>query len=340
MPIHIAEFGTTPSGEKVHKFTLTNCAGHEIQLIDYGAHIISVKVPDRSGKLANVNLGYDNFASYLERHPYLGSTVGRFCNRIADGSFSLDGQTYKLAVNNGRNHLHGGVLGFDRLMWSYEEITSSRICGIRFHLMSPDGQEGYPGNLSVSVDYQWNDHNELTYSFQATTDKSTVINLTNHAYWNLSGEAGEILQHELQLNCEKYLPIDETLLPVGRYESVTNTPLDFRTPTKIGTRIAQVQKVTSGYDHCFVVDGTEEELRLAARISEPNSGRVMEVLTTQPGIQLYTGNHLSGSFPRYGGFCLETQHFPDSPNKPNFPTTRLDPGQTFNATTVHRFLVA
>ncbi len=339
MTLQSAEFGKTHDGQTISIFTLTNRHGNSVQLIDYGAILVTVNVPDRSGKVENINLGYPTLEGYLARHPYFGSTVGRFCNRIAKGQFTLDGKSYNLAINNGPNHLHGGIVGFDKLIWCGSAVESDGATGVQFHLHSPDGQEGYPGAMDIVAEYTWNDNNELAFTFRATTNQATVVNLTNHAYWNLGGvTSGNVHNHDLQLNCARFLEVDDTLIPTGKTLDVAGTPLDFRTSRKIGERIAQLP-ATKGYDHCFVVDGTAGELRSAARAVDPKSGRVMEVLTTQPGMQLYTGNHLESPFVQHAGFCLETQHYPDSPNKPSFPTTRLNPGEQFEQTTVHRFSV-
>ncbi len=337
MNLQRSDFGKTADGQAISLFTLTNSSGNSIAVTDYGAILVSVNVPDRSGQLANVNLGYATLDGYLARHPYFGSTVGRFCNRIATGKFNLDGKTYNLAINNGPNHLHGGIVGFDRLFWCSSELKTDTAFGMRFQLRSPDGQEGYPGNLDVVADYLWNDANELTFVFRATTDAPTVVNLTNHSYWNLAGAtSGNVLEHQLQLNCGRFLAVDDTLIPTGQLSDVAGTPLDFRQMHPLGDRIAQLP-TTKGYDHCFVVDGQAGHLRRAGLALDPKSGRTMEVLTTQPGMQLYTGNHLEGEFVQHGGFCLETQHYPDAPNQPKFPTTRLNPGEQFEQTTVHRF---
>jgi aldose 1-epimerase len=333
MTIHRAAFGITPEGHSVNLFTITNSLGYSISLIDYGAILVTVKVPDRNGQAANVNLGYSKLDGYLTRHPYFGATVGRFCNRIGGGIFSLDGQVFTLATNHGSCHLHGGICGFDKLMWKATELTD----GIQFEMTSPHGQEGYPGNLRVTTVYKWNDNNQLTIQFTAQTDKPTVLNLTNHAYWNLTGAGnGDVLQHRLRLNCDQYLMVDATLIPTGEIALVAGTGLDFRQWHAIGERIA-LFPATKGYDHCYVINGPPATLRTAGRVEEPQSGRVMEVATTQPAMQLYTGNHLSGEFCQHAGFCLETQHFPDAPNKPQFPTTRLNPGESFSQTTVYGF---
>lgn len=339
MTITNSKFGQTEDAATVALFTLTNRDGNIVKLTNYGAIIVAVEVPDRHGSRANVNLGFPTLSGYLERHPYLGSTVGRFCNRIARGKFRLDGHDYSLVINNGPNHLHGGTIGFDKHLWDAEEFETDQASGVRFSTISPDGQEGYPGTLTITAEYTWTHTNELRYTFRATTDSPTVINMTNHAYWNLAGAGtGNIREHVLRLNCDRYLDVDETLIPTGEYLDVAGSPLDFRVPHQLGERI-DLLPATKGYDHCYVINGPAGELRLAGTAKHPASGRVMEVLTTQPGVQFYTGNHLTGAHPPQTGFCLETQHFPDSPNKPDFPTTRLDPGQTFQETTVHRFSV-
>ncbi len=344
MKIETSDFGTTPDGQKVSLYTLTNAAGNVVQLTNYGAIITKVEVPDRAGKKANVMLAFSTLEGYLERHPYFGATVGRYANRIAGGKFQIDGKTYTLVTNNGPNHLHGGTVGFDKKVWQAETSQTAEALQVTFKTFSPDGEEGYPGRLEVIAQYTWNNNNELTFAFTATTDKPTVLNLTNHGYWNLAGAGnGNILGTELQLSCDRFLSVDDTLIPTGPLTSVEGTPLDFRTPRTIGERIEKLPQ-TKGYDHCFVVNGQYGTMRPAAKAIEPVSGRVMEVFTTQPGMQLYTGNHLSGSasnggFKQHEGFCLETQHFPDSPNKPEFPTTLLKPGEKYYEATTHKFSV-
>lgn len=341
MKIEKSPFGKTADGKSITKFTLTNDAGNSVEMIDYGAIIVSINVPDKSGKLANVTAGFPTIDGYLQRHPYFGSTVGRFCNRIAKGKFTLDGKTYTLAINNGPNHLHGGEVGFDKLVWQTAELTSDASVGIRFTLVSPDGQEGYPGTLTTTADYVWDNDNRLTIKFSATTDKPTHVNLTNHAYFNLSGPgSGTIYNHELTLAADKFLTVDDSMIPTG-VAPVANTVLDFTSAHKIGERIAEL-KQTNGYDHCFVVRGDAGKLRLAAKVVDAASGRTMEVQTTQPGIQLYTGNFLAGTegnanYKQHEAFCLETQHYPDSPNQPAFPSTLLKPGQTLSETTSYQF---
>ncbi len=337
-----SSFGTTPDGQDVRLFTLENASGMRVQLTNYGAIVVAVETPDREGQRANINLGFERLEGYLARHPYFGATVGRFCNRIARGSFTLDGKTYTLAKNNGENHLHGGEVGFDKVVWKAEKIERPGSVGVRFTHRSPDGDEGYPGNLDVTATYTLSNDNELAMEFTATTDQATPVNLTNHCYWNLGGAgSGKILDHELMLVADHYLPVDETLIPTGELARVEGTPLDFRQPQPLGARLEQLGGTPPGYDHCYVLK-EPGQLTLAARVRDPKSGRVMEVLTTQPGMQLYTGNFLSGSeadggFGQHEGFCLETQHFPDSPNQPQFPSTILRPGQRFEQRTVHRF---
>ena len=345
MKIEVGDFGTTPDGQKTSLYTLTNAAGNVVQLTNYGAVITKVEVPDRQGKRANVMLAFPTLTGYLERHPYFGATVGRYANRIAGGKFQIEGKTYSLVTNNGPNHLHGGTVGFDKKVWKAETEQSADALRVTFRTESADGEEGYPGRLEVTAQYTWSNSNELTFAFTATTDKSTVINLTNHGYWNLAGAGhGNVLNTELHLFCDRYLSVDDTLIPTGQLTSVEGTPLDFRQPRKIGERIELLPQ-TKGYDHCFVVNGAAGTMRPAAKAVEPTSGRVMEVFTTQPGMQLYTGNHLSGAasaggFKQHEGFCLETQHYPDSPNKPDFPTTLLRPGEKYYEATMHKFSVA
>lgn len=337
MTLERTSFGKTSDGSSVELFTLTNSAGNTVQLTNYGAILVSVQVPDRNGKRANVNLGFGDLQGYLAGSPFFGATVGRYANRIAKGKFKLADKTYTLVINNGPNHLHGGTIGFDKQVWQAEEMRQDNSVGVRFTLTSPDGQEGYPGKLDVIAEYTWNNDNELAFKFQATTDAPTVLNMTNHAYWNLAGAGhGDVLQQVLQLKCDRYVAVDDTLIPTGEIAKVEGTPLDFRQPHALGERIAQLP-ATKGYDHCYVINGPAGELRSCAVVRDPSSGRVMEVLTTQPGVQLYTANHLGAPWGQHGAFCLETQHYPDSPNHPEFPTTQLNPGETFSETTVVRF---
>ena len=348
MSIEKAPFGKTDEGQEIDLYTCTNENGLAAKMMTYGAIIVSLETPDREGKMANINLGFDKLDGYLPRHPYFGSTVGRFCNRIAKGKFTLDDQEYTLATNNDPNHLHGGEAGFDKHVWRAEEVKTDEAVGVKFTRRSPDGEEGYPGNLDVTVVYTLTNADELKVEFAATSDKATPINLTNHNYWNLAGAgSGTIEEHELQIEADKYLPVDGTLIPTGELADVNDTPVDFTTSHKIGERLKQIKADPVGYDHCFALRSQDGSLALAARVREPSSGRVMEVWTTQPGIQFYTGNFLDGSeggeggggFKQYGAFCLETQHYPDSPNQPEFPSTILKPGEKYEQTTLHRFLV-
>jgi len=340
-----ARFGTTPDGTAVERFALRNANGVEFNAINYGGIITSLRVPDRRGAMADVVFGFDSMDGYLKKPPYFGAIVGRYGNRIAKGTFSLDGKTYRLATNNGVNHLHGGNVGFDKVVWKAEPIPGKN--GIAFSRVSRDGEEGYPGNLTVRVTYELTDRNELIVDYHATTDKATPVNLTQHSYFNLAG-GGDILGHEMMINADRYTPVDATLIPTGVVAPVAGTPFDFRKPTAIGARIDQADaqlKIGQGYDHNWVLNRAGSGPQLAARVVEPVSGRTMEVSTTEPGVQFYTGNFLDGTIvgkggQRYvhrGGFCLETQHYPDSPNHANFPSTILRPGQEYNSRTVFTF---
>jgi aldose 1-epimerase len=340
-------FGRTGDGTSVEAFTLTNKAGVQIKAISYGAIITSIRVPDRTGAMADVALGFDTLDGYLNEHPYFGAVVGRYGNRIGKARFTLDGQTYTLAANIGPNHLHGGVRGFDKYVWSAEMLTGAT--GVAFTRTSPDGEEGYPGTVTARVNYVLTDANELTIEYQATTDKATPINLTQHTYFNLSGHsAGTIVDHEVMIAADRYTPVDSTLIPTGELAPVTGTPLDFRQPMRIGARIDDPHpqiKFGLGYDHNWVLNRTGGSLQLAARVADPKSGRTLEVLTTEPGVQFYTGNFLDGTimgkggavYNRRNGLCLETQHYPDSPNQQAFPSTILKPGQTYQSKTVWKF---
>lgn len=333
----------TRDGEEVQVFTLKNAHGLRARVMSWGATLIELSAPDRDGKLADVTLGFDDPQRYLEPHPFFGSIAGRYANRIAKGKFTLDGQTYTLAVNNGPNHLHGGTRGFDKRIWKAEPLGAAAI---RFRYTSPDGEEGYPGKLDVAVTYTLTEQNALRLEYEATTDKPTVLNLTNHAYWNLAG-SGDVLKHTLQLNASRFTAVDAGLIPTGELRAVSGTALDFTTAKPVGRDIAAAPDSASGYDHNFVIDAPKPgELTFAAEVHDPASGRTMRVLTTEPGVQLYTANHLKNLAGRGGqtygphaGLCLETQHFPDSPNHPEFPTTTLRPGETFRSTTVYQFSV-
>jgi aldose 1-epimerase len=340
-------FGRTADGTAVAIYALTNASGLEARIMTYGAILVSLKLPDRNGVLADVNLGFDSLDGYLGTHPYFGAIIGRYGNRIAKARFTLDGVEYRLAANNNGNSLHGGIKGFDKVVWKAEPVKIAYGTGVKLTYLSKDMEEGFPGNLSVTVVYTLTDTNELEIRYEATTDKKTPVNLTNHAYWNLKGEGrGDILDHRLQIEADKITAIDSpsNLIPTGEILPVAGTPFDFTAPHTIGERIGQVE---GGYDHDFVLRSGGGALALAARVEEPASGRVLEIWTDQPGIQLYTGNFLDGTVVGKGGkayrkheaFCLETQHFPDSPNHPNFPTTILEPGQTYRTVTVHKFFV-
>jgi aldose 1-epimerase len=335
-------FGTTQGGEKVTEYTLTNPGGTSTSILTWGGIIRTLTVPDRNGELADIVLGFDSLPPYEERHPYFGPITGRFANRIARGRFTLDGATYTLATNNEPNHLHGGTNGFDRKVWRATTSTSPGAAHLTLSYVSPDGEEGYPGELTTTVTYTLTSDNALVIDYQATTTQATPINLTNHAYFNLAGHnTGDVLDHELIIDASRMVPVDETSIPLGPLKGVGNTPFDFRTPHTIGERIAQVG---IGYDHNYVLAEAPRELTFAARAQDPRSGRYVEILTTEPGVQLYTGNYLDGSltgkggavYRKHAGLCLETQHFPDSVNQPSYPTTILRPGETFRSTTVIR----
>ncbi|HUS36550.1 MAG TPA: aldose epimerase family protein [Verrucomicrobiae bacterium] len=340
-----SEFGKLPDGSTAHLYTLKNSKGMTVKVTDYGLIITEILVPDRNGKTGDVVLGFDNLEQYLKGHPFFGAIAGRYANRIAKAKFSLDGKEYTLAANNGKNHLHGGKVGFDKKLWAAEQLQSiPDRTAIAFKYTSKDGEEGYPGNLALTVVYTLTDDNELIIDYSATTDKKTVINVTNHSYFNLAG-SGDVLEHELQIEADQYTPVDSELIPTGEIASVKGTALDFTSPHKIGERIEKTG--LGGYDHNFVLRGgsVTEKPRLAARAFEAKSGRVMEVSTTEPGVQLYTGIGLNGSltgvggvkYPKSGGFCMETQHYPDSPNKPNFPSVVLEPGKKFHSVTSFKF---
>lgn len=348
MNIAQTSFGTTRDGQAAELFTLTNARGHEVKITNYGGAIISLTVPDKAGKLADVVLGLDTLADYETRSPFFGCVAGRYANRIANGRFTLDGQEYTLATNNGPNHLHGGLAGFDKKVWKARTEKTGEALRLILTHTSPDGDEGYPGALSCEMTYSWNNQDELRIGYTATTDKPTVINLTNHSYFNLAGHgSGAVLDHVLRLEAAAFTPTDATAIPTGELRPVEGTPFDFRAPHRVGERIEaddQQIKWGHGYDHNFVIDGEAGQLRPCAELSDPQSGRVMTVQTTEPGVQLYTANfmdNLRGKdgavYPKRGGVCLETQHFPDSPNQPDFPTTVLRPGETYRSTTVYAF---
>ena len=342
-----AEFGKTLDGAPVQIYTLTNKNGLEARITNYGGIVVSLQAPDRNGSMADVILGFDTLHDYLTSpSPYFGALVGRYGNRIGHARFSLDGVEYKLAANNGQNSLHGGVHGFNKAIWTPRELPDG---GLELTYLSKDGEEGYPGNLNVTVIYRLTDANELKIDYAATTDKETVLNLTNHAYFNLKGAGnGDILGHIVTLNADRFTPVDAGLIPTGELRDVSGTPFDFRKATAVGARIEQNDeqlKLGKGYDHNWVLNQNGATPSLAARVEEPSSGRVLEAFTDQPGVQFYTGNSLDGSikgksgkpFGRFSGLCLETQHFPDSPNKPGFPSTVVKPGHAFHSTTIYRF---
>ena len=343
-----ASFGTTKEGAAVEIYTLTNRNGVTAKVMTYGATLTELLVPDKTGTPGNIVLGFDTVEPYLAGVPYFGCTVGRVGNRIAKGTFTLGGKTYKLATNNGPNHLHGGIKGFDKVMWKAEIVPAKDGQAVKFTYRSPDGEEGYPGNLDVAVVYTLTDANELRLDYTATTDKATPVNLTNHSYFNLAGDGvGTILDHVMMIAADEMTPVDDTLIPTGKLVPVKGTVFDFTTPTAIGARIAKVPIAPPiGYDHNYVLRKAEGEgLTLAARVIEPRSGRVMDVRTTEPGIQFYSGNFLDGTiknrkgvpYEKHAAFCLETQHYPDSVNHPNFPSTILEPGRTYKTTTVYAF---
>lgn len=334
-------------GMPVDLYTLTNDRRMQAQITNYGGIVVSLRAPDRQGKFGDVVLGYDNLDGYIKQNPFFGSLVGRYANRIAKGKFSLDGKEYTLVTNNNENHLHGGTKGFDKRVWAAREVRGKNGVGLTLTYVSKDGEEGYPGNLSVTVTYTLTNNNELRIDYAATTDKNTILNLTNHSYFNLAG-AGDVLSHEILINADQFTPVDKTLIPTGELGRVAGTPMDFTQSTAIGARInGEHEQILfgGGYDHNWVLKKKTGQLGLAARVYEPKSGRVMEVFTTQPGVQFYTGNFLDGSITGKGGqvynkrygFCLETQHFPDSPNKPDFPTVVLKPKEKYAQTTIYKF---
>lgn len=344
-----APFGKTKDGKDVEIYTLTNSRGSEARIITYGGAVVSLTMPDKQGKLGDVVLGFDSIGNYERHTAFFGALIGRYGNRIARGKFTLDKHEYALATNNGENHLHGGVKGFDKVVWTAKPSTDKSGAHLELSYLSVDGEEGYPGNLKVSVVYTLTEDNQLKIVYSATTDKETVVNLTHHSYFNLAG-TGDVLDHRLMLNADRYTPTDAGSIPSGVLAKVEGTPFDFRKETAIGARIAQDNeqlKFGKGYDHNWVLSRKGTGVELAARVFDPASGRVMEVLTTEPGIQFYSGNFLDGSvpgkagkaYPYRSGFCLETQHFPDSPNHSNFPSTVLKPGQKYSQTTIYKFSV-
>ena len=343
------DFGKTPNGKSVEIYTLRNARGAEARIMTYGGIVQSLIVPDKHGKLADIVLGYDTLDGYLTNSPYFGALVGRYGNRIGGAKFALEGKTYTLAANNGPNSLHGGLKGFDKVVWTAQPSIGVSGPVLSLAHVSLDGEEGFPGNLLVTAVYSLSDKNELKIEFTATTDMPTVCNLTHHSYFNLAGQGnGDILGHIVYINSDKTTPVDAGLIPTGEFADVTGTPFDFRKPTAIGARITDPDKVLQygpGYDHNWVINKPLGKFGLQARVVEPNSGRVMEVWSDQPGLQFYAGNFLDGSIKGKGGaiyqkrtgFCMEPQHYPDSPNKPNFPSVELRPGQTYHNTIVYKF---
>jgi aldose 1-epimerase len=345
MEVTQEKFGATSDGQEVTLYTMKNENGMVVKITNYGGIVTELWVPDKGGVLGDVVLGFNNLTDYMGDHPYFGCIVGRYANRIAGGKFKLDGKEYTLAKNNGNNHLHGGMKGFDKVLWKSSKQSGRDSVAVRLQYESNDGEEGYPGKLSVSVTYALNNKNELRIHYEATTSKPTVVNLTHHGYFNLAGAgSGDVLKHELMINAQQYAVVNEELIPTGELRSVEGTPMDFRSPCPIGKRIEMVE---GGYDHNYILNREDVSLTLAARVTEPVSKRVMEVWTTEPGIQLYTGNFLDGSlkgkggkvYGKHYGFCLETQHFPDSPNQPDFPSVILRPGETYMQLTVYKFSV-
>lgn len=351
LEISRADFGSLNDGTPVDLFTLKNSNGLETKITNFGGIITSLRIPDRDGRVEEVVLGYDSLSGYLQDGvPYFGAIIGRFGNRIAAGKFSLDGQEYTLAVNSGTNQLHGGLKGFDKVVWQAEEFQNDDAVGVKLAYVSKDMEEGYPGTLTTEVIYTLNNDNELIIDYKASTDKTTVVNLTNHSYFNFSGNVkSNVLEHKLMINGDSFVPVDQNLIPIGELHPVEGTPLDFREPTKVGKNINAGHEqlvLAGGYDHTWVL-GEPGQLKLAATLHEPANGRFMEVFTTEPGVQFYAGNFLGGglkrrdgeAFQKREGLCLETQHFPDSPNQPQFPSTELKPGETYQSQTIHRFSV-
>jgi len=345
MKVQQKPFGRTPDGQKVNLYTLTNANGLRARIIDYGIILVSLEVPDRDGKLADVTLGFDDLDSYIKRNPLFGAIVGRYANRIANAEITIDGVEYQLTANSGKNHIHGGrEKRFDKVVWKGSQFQSDKEVGVRFNYLSKDGDEGFPGNLDCTVTYMLTNNNELIISYKATTDKPTIVNLTNHSYFNLAGAGnGDILGHKIMINADYFTPSDKALIPTGEIQNVKDTPLDFTEQKTIGSRIEQLTQ-TRGYDHNYVLKNSDGSLVLAALVYEPTSGRVMEVRTTEPGMQFYTANgmkEIKGKdgkvYQRHYGLCLETQHFPDSPNKPHFPSVILRPGETYSTQTVFKF---
>lgn len=347
--LSISKFGEMPDGREITKYSISNKSGSSIEVINLGGIIVSMNLPDREGNMGDIVLGYNNVKQYLQESPYMGAIVGRFANRIANGRFSIGNEIYTLAQNNEPNALHGGLEGFDKKIWTATPFETNENAGVKLTLISENGDQGYPGTLMVEVTYTFDDQNQLSVDYKATTDKSTVINITQHSYFNLDGHnSGHIGDHEIMINASHYTPIDVTLIPTGEIAAVENTPMDFRISKPIGADIGanfDQLKYGLGYDHNWVLD--HDDFSLAAKIYSPNSGRIMEIHTDQPGLQFYSGNFLDGTstgkdnvaYPKRSGFCMETQHFPDSPNHENFPSTQLNPGEIFESRTVFKFSI-
>jgi len=343
-----APFGTLPNGDSVTLFTLTNVNGLSMDVMTYGGIVTALRVPDRDGKLEDVVLGYDNLDGYLKSSPYFGALIGRYGNRIADGRFTLDSVEYTLVQNNGKNHLHGGTVGFDKVNWTATSVDVEGGVALALSYVSADGEEGYPGTLTTQVIYTLTNENEWKVSYEATTDKRTVVNLTQHTYFNLSSMKEDILNHELVLNAPTFLPVDSTLIPTGELRPVADTPFDFTSGKPIGRDILKDNTQLNyglGFDHCWVLEKSDKKMNFAASVYEPVSGRFMEIYTEEPAIQFYSGNFLDGSitgknstvYNHRNGLCLETQHYPDSPNQPEFPSVVLSPGETYRTSTVMKF---
>ena len=342
--VETCKFGSLRDGSSIEMFTLRNAQGATAKVITYGATLTELWVPDRAGKLGDVVLGFDDLQGYVEKHPWFGATVGRVANRIARGKFALDGKEYSLEINDPPNNLHSGPRGLSRVVWRAEPLSKGYVAGVRLTYLTPEGDGGFPGNLSVEVIYRLTDENELQIEYTASTDKATPVNMTNHSYFNLDG-GKDILGHVLHLRAENYTPVDATLIPTGEIQSVVGTPLDFTHPAAIGARIGKMNGNPGGYDHNLVLSEETEKRKLAARVADPVSGREMEVWTTEPAVQFYSGNFLDGTitgkrgavYGKHSGFCLETQHYPDALNHPNFPSIVLRPGCTYRSETVYRF---
>ncbi len=341
-----SDFGKLPDGRVVNLYTLMNKNGLVLKVANYGGTVTALSVPDKKGTMADIVLGFDNLPDYQKATAYFGALVGRYGNRIAKGKFTIDGETYTLALNNGPNTLHGGIIGFDKVLWDATEVNDTTGVGLRLHHLSKDGDEGFPGNLNVTVTYMLTNANEFRIDYEATTDKATPLNLTHHSYFNLAGAGkGNVLGHKVMIAAQRYTVVDSTLIPTGEFRDVKGTPFDFTKAQAIGARIKELGGKPVGYDHNYVLNSGGTKLALAARVSEPLSGRVMEVYTDQPGVQFYTGNFLDGTltgkdakvYQQYYGFCFETQKFPDSPNQPTFPNSILKPGEVYKSTTIYKF---